>query len=214
MANRRADRVDEQYQEKRNRILKAVRQVVKEVGLRDTQVAMVAEVAGVATGTVYRYFHSKGELFAEALATNAQHEVDVIAAIAGADGAAASRLADAIGVFARRAMQTRRLAWATIAEPADPEVDAIRIAYRRTFAEIFEKLIAEGMRHGEFPHQKAATSAACVMGALNESLSISLAPEAPELSDTSTLIDAIIAFSMQALTARAYPPLRLVLNKS
>ena len=76
----------------------------------------LAAAAGVATGTVYRYFPSKGELFAEALALNAQHEVDVVAAVAAAEGSTASRLADALRVFADRAVRARRLAWAMIAE--------------------------------------------------------------------------------------------------
>ena len=66
MVYRRTERVEERLQDKRDRILHAVRQVVGEVGFRDAQVIMVAEAAGVATGTVYRYFPSKGELFAEA----------------------------------------------------------------------------------------------------------------------------------------------------
>src|SRR5881394_654686 len=148
MVYRRTERVEEQLQEKRERILQAVRQVVGEVGFRGAQVAMVAEAAGVATGSVYRHFPSKGELFAEALALNAQHEVDVMAAVADAEGTAASRLADAVRVFARRAVRARRLAWAMIAEPAEAEVDAARIVTRRAFAEVFERLIREGMDRG------------------------------------------------------------------
>src|ERR1051325_8925984 len=126
MAYRHTTRVEEQLQDKRNRILQAVRQVVSEMGFHSAQVTMVAEAAGVATGTVYRYFSSKGELFAEALALNAQHEVDVVAAVGAAEGSAASRLADALGVFAARGVGARRFAGAMIAEPAEPEVDATR----------------------------------------------------------------------------------------
>ena len=210
MAYRRTDRVEERLQDKRARILRAVRHVVGEVGFRGAQVAMVAQVADVATGTVYRHFPSKGDLFAEALALNAQHEVDVLAAIAASDGDAASRLADAVRVFARRAVQARRLAWAMIAEPAEAEVDAARIVYRRAFAEVFEGLIVEGMRRGQFPRQSAAASAACVMGALSEGLIGPLAPEAPDLANTRALIDAIATFCLQAVSASPYLPLRLV----
>ena len=201
MAYRRTERVEEQLQDKRNRILQAVRQVVGEVGFRGAQIAMVAEAAGVATGTVYRYFPSKGELFAEALALNAQHEVHVVAAVAEVDGQAPSRLADALRVFAERAVRARRLAWAMLAEPAEPEVDAARLVYRRAFAEVFEKLIRDGILHGDFPAQDAAASAACVMGALAEGLVGPLAPEAPDLADTRALVDAIIVFCLQAVSA-------------
>ena len=201
MVYRRTERVDEQLQDKRNRILQAVRQIVGEVGFRGAQIAMVAEAADVATGTVYRYFPSKGELFAQALALNAQHEVHVVASAAEVDGQASWRLADALRVFAERAVRARRLAWAMLAEPAEPEVDAARLVYRRAFAGVFEKLIRDGMLHGDFPAQDAAASAACVMGALAEGLVGPLAPEAPDLADTRTLVDAIIVFCLQAVSA-------------
>src|ERR1700739_1505951 len=91
MAYRRTERVQEQLLDKRNRILQAVRPVVGDVGVRAAQVSLVAEAADVATGTVYRHFPSKGELFAEALALNANHEVEVGAAVARSDGPAAAR---------------------------------------------------------------------------------------------------------------------------
>jgi len=213
MAYRRTERVEEQLQDKRDRILQAVRAVVGEVGFHGAQVATVAEAAGVATGTVYRHFPSKGELFAEALALNAQHEVDVVAAVAQADGAPSARLADALRVFARRAVRARRLAWAMIAEPAEPEVDAARLTYRRAFSDVFERLIREGIDQGEFPPQSAQASAACLMGALSEGLIGPLAPEAGSLPDTRALIEQITAFCLQAVSARHYPSLRLVERK-
>jgi AcrR family transcriptional regulator len=214
MAYRHTMRVEEQLQDKRNRILQAVRQVVSEVGFHGAQVAMVADAADVATGTVYRYFPSKGELFAEALALNAQHEVDVVAAVAKVDGSATSRLADAVRVFADRAVRARRLAWAMLAEPSEPEVDAARLTYRRAFAEVFEELVRAGIRSGEFPAQNAAASAACVMGALSEGLIGPLAPEVPDLADARALIDAIIRFCLQAVSASPFTrSFRVVENK-
>src|SRR5215475_4585335 len=108
MVYRRTERVEERLQDKRNRILQAVRKVVGEIGFRGAQVTMVAAAAGVATGTVYRYFPSKGELFAEALALYAQHEVGVVAAVVEVEGPASSRLTNAVRVFAERAVRARR----------------------------------------------------------------------------------------------------------
>src|SRR5215471_9900915 len=184
MAYRRTERVEEQLQDKRNRILQAVRSVVGEVGFHGAQVATVAEAADVATGTVYRHFPSKGELFAEALALNAQHEVDVVAAVAQADGAASARLAD-----------------------------AARLIYRRAFSDVFERLIRDGIAQDEFPQQNAKASAACLMGALSEGLIGPLAPEAGTLPDTRALIEQITAFCLQAVSAKPYPSLRLVESK-
>src|SRR5690348_10464481 len=124
MAYRRTERVQEQLLDKRNRILQAVRAVVGDVGFRGAQMSVVAEAADVATGTVYRHFPSKGELFAEALALNASHEVGVVAAVAQVDGSAASRLADAVRVFAERAVRACSICWATLAWSAEPEASA------------------------------------------------------------------------------------------
>src|SRR3990167_6374408 len=117
MAYRRTERVQEQLLDKRDRILQAVRAVVSEVGFRGAQVAIVAEAAEVATGTVYRHFPSKSELFAEALALNAGHEVSVMQAVADSEGTATARLADAVRVFALRAMRARPPARGGVAGP-------------------------------------------------------------------------------------------------
>ena len=204
MAYRRTERVQEQLQDKRDRILQAVRSVVGEVGFRNAQVATVAEAAGVATGTVYRHFPSKGELFAEALALNAGHEVDVMQAVADSGGTASARLADAVRVFALRAVRARRLAWAMIAEPADPEVDAARLKYRRAFADVLQGLIEDGIARAEFPPQNARVAAAGLIGALTEGLIGPLAQEAETPPNALTLSREITAFCLQAVSARPY----------
>ena len=80
---------------------------MSEGGWTEAQVASVAAAAGIATGTVYRYFPSKAELFAEVLALVSQREVDVLAAIARADGGATVRLHSAVATFVKRAMRNQ-----------------------------------------------------------------------------------------------------------
>jgi AcrR family transcriptional regulator len=105
-------------------------------------------------------------------------------------------------------VRARRLAYAMMAEPAEPEVEAARLVYRRAFADVFEELIASGIAAGEFPRQNARATAACVMGALNEGLVGPLAPngatDADEPPGVDALIEEITAFCLQAVTARPY----------
>src|SRR5258705_13260191 len=92
-------------------------------GCRGAQVSAGAEKAGVATGSVYRHFPSKADLFAEVFRRASQREVDATREAAEAAGGPASRrLAAAVETFARRALRGRRLAWALLAEPVDPAV--------------------------------------------------------------------------------------------
>jgi len=62
MAYRRTDDVQARLDDKRKRILEAARALVSEGGWPEAQVSHVAAVAGLATGTVYRYFPSKAAL--------------------------------------------------------------------------------------------------------------------------------------------------------
>ena len=107
--------------ETRRRIVASARDLIARGGYAEAQIAAVASRARVATGTVYRHFPSKADLFAEVFREASQHEVDAVAAAAGeSGGSAVARIAAAVETFARRALRGRRLAWALIAEPAQP----------------------------------------------------------------------------------------------
>jgi AcrR family transcriptional regulator len=205
MAYRRTERVERVLRDKRERILRAVRSVVGDVGFRDAQVAMVADAAGVAVGTVYQHFPSKAELFAEALGLNARHEIDVMASVVAAQGSAATRLADAVRVFAYRAVEARRLAYAMMAEPTEPAVDAARLIYRRAIGELLEGVIRDGIAAGEFPEQDTRASAACLVGAFMEGLIGPLAPESSDVADTRALVESIAVFCLQAVAGQRVP---------
>jgi len=203
MAYRRTQQIEQRLAGKRQRILQAVRKVVAEVGFRDAQISTVAAAAGVATGTVYRYFPSKSELFAEALAAHSQQELDVIAAIGTADDTPVARLEASVRAFASRALKGRRIAYAMIAEPVDAEVDSTRLEYRRAFGRLFRQLIDQGVAAGELPAQNSEATAACVFGALTEGLIGPLAPGAARATQESRLIDTIVTFCLGAVGARA-----------
>jgi AcrR family transcriptional regulator len=203
MAYRRTERVEARLADNRARILRAARQLVAEGGFREAQIAAVAALAEVAVGTVYRYFPAKADLFAEIVRTVSQREVDVLREIADSGGPASERLAAAVRAFASRAIRGRRLAWAVLAEPVDPEVDDVRLEYRRNHYGAFERIIREGVKAGEFPPQDVEASAACLVGAFMEGLVGPLAMESVGPGgEGSSLVEALVGFSLRAVGAR------------
>ena len=188
--------------------------MVAEVGFRDAQIMMVVAASGISTGTVYRHFGSKAELYAEAVSVNSQYELDILLEIASSGGSPLDRIEDAIRVFASRALRVKRLAWAMIAEPVEAEVDVARLKYRRAYGEMFRDLIEEGIAAGELPAQNSAASAACFFGALIEGLLGPLAPGTARPTEESRLIDAIAIFCLRAIGATPEDPYGTTLEKN
>ena len=168
MAYRTTERALARREAVRERILRAAHALVARGGFGAAQVAAVAGEAGVATGTVYRHFASKADLFAEVFRRAAQHEVDAVAA--------SPDLAAGVETFARRALAGRRLAWALIAEPVDPVVEAERLAYRRAYRDGFTRYGVDEV------------AAAAIVGAIGEVLVGPLSPTGPDLDE-----DALVA---------------------
>jgi AcrR family transcriptional regulator len=184
----------------RERIVLAAHRLIARGGYREAQVAAVATGAGVATGTVYRHFPSKADLFAEVFRRASQREVDATREAAQAAGGPASRqLAAAVETFARRALRGRRLAWALLAEPVDPAVEAERLQFRRAYADVFARAIAHGVDTGELPEQDAAFAATALVGAIGEALVGPLSPTHAD-TDADALVAALIAFCLRSTT--------------
>ena len=176
MVYRQTEKATQRLADKRARILAAARELVADGGWTAAQVDTVAAKAGVATGTVYRHWSSKAELCAEIVATVSAREVGIVAAVADADGTPVEKLEAAIRTFAGRALRGRRLAYALIAEPVDPEVETVRLDYRAQLARCFERVLREGIMRGAFPPLDPAVAAACIVGAFMEALVGPLAP--------------------------------------
>ncbi len=174
MPYRRTPAVQERLDATRTAIVHAAHALVAERGYAGCSVALVAAEAGVATGTVYRHFPDKGALFAEVFRVATQREVDAVTAAVTGPGPVGERLGRAVRTFAGRALRSPRLAYALIAEPVDPQVEAERLAYRRAYRDIFAALIADAVARGELPAQDAQVSAAGVVGAMAEALVVPL----------------------------------------
>ncbi len=158
-------------------IIAAARSLASESGMAAVQIAAVATRAGIATGTVYRYFPAKTDLVAALLTEISEREIGALQrAAAGAPGPL-SALSAAIITFAARALRDRRLLFAAIAEPIDAEVDAVRTAFRKSLAAEFAVRIAATMAVRHLPEQDAALAAAALTGLLVEGLIGPLAPD-------------------------------------
>jgi AcrR family transcriptional regulator len=185
----------------RERVVAAARELIARGGYQEARVAAVAARAGVATGTVYRHFPSKAELFAEVFRSVSQREVDAAraAAAAAGDGPASARLRAAIEAFARRALRARRQAWALLAEPVDPAVEAERLAFRRAHAAHFAEILRDGIAAGELRARDPDLAAAALVGALGEALVGPLSPVAPR-ADADALVADLVAFCLAAVS--------------
>ena len=168
-----------QWEHLQHLIVQAATDIVAEHGWQGAQMALIAARAGVATGSMYRHFTSKADLFAQVLAVVSQREVDVVDEIGRGTGPAPARLREAVTAFMKRALKRRRLAYALIAEPCEPGIDRARLVYRAALAQSLERLIADGVRRGEFRTAQASTAASCVAGAMMEALVGPLAPDVP-----------------------------------
>lgn len=186
----------------RERLLAAALEITREGGYGAASVAAIADRAGVAAGTLYRHFPSKGELFAELFRTVCSGEVEAMrAADPGPPTPAAERAEEVIATFAGRALAAPRLAWALIAEPVDPLVDAERLAYRRAYRELLAELVRAGVEAGELPRQDADLTAAAVVGGVGEALVGPTSPVAAGEPDAQEILRALRIFVRRALGA-------------
>jgi AcrR family transcriptional regulator len=177
MPYRQTENVVRKLAARHEAILAAAGDAAAAGGMAAVQIAPVAERAGIAAGTVYRYFPSKTELVAALVAELAEREIGALAGAAAAAPGPLSALAAAVITFAARALARRRLAFALIAEPVEPEVDAARVSYRTALAGEFERLIRTALDGKHLPDQDAALAATALVGALIEGLIGPLAPD-------------------------------------
>ena len=200
MAYRPTERTEARRAEARERIVRAAHRLVAHGGYGAASVAAVAGGAGVATGSVYRHFPSKADLFAEVFRRASQREVAAMAAATGAEGTVAERIAVGAQTFARRALRGRRLAWALLAEPVDPAVEAERLAFRAAYRDVLAALLREGAASGELPQQDPELTGAAMIGAIGEALVGPLAPTAAP-RDEDRLVAGIVTFCLRAAGA-------------
>ena len=104
-----------------------------------------------------------------------------------------------LATFARRALSNPRLAWALIAEPVDPRVDAERLAYRARYAGADRRGPAHGIAAGELPAQDVGLTAAALVGGCGEALVGPLSPLASDDRAPEEIVEALGTFVRRAV---------------
>jgi AcrR family transcriptional regulator len=196
MAYRRTERETARLAARHEAIIVAARALASESGLGALQIAPVAERAGIAAGTIYRYFPSKEDLVAAVVSAAAKREVAAIRAAAAAAPGALSGLAAAIAAFASGTLQVRRLALAMLSE-APESGEGGRFAFRRSISAEFEGLIRAAIAAGHLPDQPPAAMAAAIIGAVVEGLG----PLTPALAGPEAERAAVQGMTLFALRA-------------
>ncbi|MEU2233776.1 TetR/AcrR family transcriptional regulator [Streptomyces vietnamensis] len=197
MPYRRTPAVQARLDAQRASVVDAALGLLAEQGYAGCTMAAVAARAGIATGSVYRHFPSKAELAVELFRTVVSREVAAVSEAAGhpGHGSAAERVVAVIETFAQRALKSPRLAYALLAEPVDPAVDAERLVFRRTFRDVFAARVQEGVRTGELPPQDPVLTASALVGAGAEAL---VGPLAEGTVGPET-VPALVTFTLRAL---------------
>ncbi|HYB25994.1 MAG TPA: TetR/AcrR family transcriptional regulator [Solirubrobacteraceae bacterium] len=188
----------------RERLLAAARELIEEGGYGAAPVVAIAERTGVAAGTLYRHFPSKGDLFLEVFRSVCAGEERAMRAAAdgvGPGAGAVARLEAVVGTFAERALQNPRLAWALLAEPVDQVVDAERLAYRERYAALIARELDAAINAGEIPLQEVALTAAALVGGCGEALVGPLSPVAQARPAPAEVVRSIQLFVRRAVGA-------------
>jgi AcrR family transcriptional regulator len=197
MPYRRTENVERRLAARHDAIVVAARDIAGEGGMAAVQIVPVAQRAGIAAGTVYRYFPAKIDLVAALLGEISEAEIGALHRAADGAPGPLSALAASIMTFATRALRERRLAYAAIAEPIDAELDEVRLLYRQSLAAEFARRITAAMKGGHLPDQDAGLSAAALVGLLIEGLVGPLAPDAA--GRERTVVQSIALIALRAL---------------
>lgn len=196
MPYRRTDNVVRRMAARHAAILKAAREAASTGGMDAVQIVPVAKRAGIAAGTMYRYFPAKTDLVGAMLRAMSEQELGAMRRAASAAPGPLSALSAAIVTFASRTLRNRKLVWALLADAVEPEIAAMRLEFRKALAAEFQSHISAAMAHGHFPDQDSRRAAAAVVGALLEGL---LGPLAADDDNERDTVQAVTLLALRAL---------------
>lgn len=170
-ARRAAARSGPPAGDKRDAILRAAIKVFARNGYFQSQVADVARVAGVASGTVYLYFHSKDDLLASIFERTMSDAIAEGKAALGEVADPAERLRRIAALHLERLGRDRDLAVVVQVElrQSIKFMERFSSTHLQDYLAIIRRAIADGQQSGAFRRDVDANLAAkALFGALDE----------------------------------------------
>ena len=128
--------------------------------------------------------------------------MNILAGIAAADHPALDRFDLVLRTFSGRALKSRRLAYALLAEPVDVALAEERTRFRKTHAAIFARIIDDAIAEGMVTPRDSKLVAACIAGAIPTALVGPLAPET-DAQGNDDVLNSIVQFCFGALGVTA-----------
>ncbi|MDV8075104.1 TetR/AcrR family transcriptional regulator [Rhodococcus sp. IEGM 1370] len=196
MPYRRTPAVQARLDAGREKLFDAAIEVLSTQGYAGLSIASVAAAAGVSAGSVYTHFEGKSDLVVAIFREVCSREVAAVVAVSG-HGSTAERVTAVVQTFAGRALKNRTMAYALLAEPVDPAVDAERLVFRQKFTDAFADAIVAGIAAGEIPEQDVRISAAGLVGGVGEVLVGPLSSQ-----NSVDVIPGLVALSLRTLGVR------------
>jgi AcrR family transcriptional regulator len=202
MAYRPTAKTEARKQAQLELLLNSALLILSEHGFGALTMQALAAKAGLGTGTVYRYFDNKAHLCTEVFRIATEKEIDHVGKLAfpASPLPHAQCFSNIVVSFAHRAIAGRKLSYALIAEPVDPQVEVERLKYRMAYANILESLIDAGIEHGAFTPQNSRLTATAIVGILAEAL---LTPLGQEITSSGEYTHKQFVADLEQLCLRA-----------
>ena len=156
MPYRRTENVVRRLAARHDAIIAAARQIASEGGMAAVQIAAVAARAGIAAGTVYRYFPARPTSSRRCLAESPTARSARCAAPPPARPGRSPALSAAIMTFAARALRERGCLLQPSPSRSMPNSTRRGVAFRKSLAANSPARIAAAIAEGRLPQQDVA----------------------------------------------------------
>ena len=170
MAYQATEHTDQLKQANLERLLQKGHQLVAKSGFQSLSISKVTAAAGMASGNLYRYFDNKDALAVAIFTRATEREISAVFDSVNPTATAPLKLKMLLSAFCERALANPKLAYALIAEPVSPAVEAARLRYRTIWAQRFADVIENGIKRKEFDQQPAMLAAVAIVGAMAEAV--------------------------------------------